>query len=352
MIYKQIIPPAPAYMGLNLFLKGSQLVAKPTSKREKFRDELRVSSRSSYSSSKSKQQHTINIGSTGPVIVDFMECLNMKPKTPTLLTSSNNELRRLNGAIVLKKPNPFPSANLVKLNAHNKYLNNRSSITRPQNSKSCEMIDKVAKAEFVRRHASCGPKYIPPVTATTDESLTSPSDSDSKSTKKDLECIGNKCLDTLEWDNNNNNTTSCSSMNMSLPSSVRPHPQALEHIYKSKSAPTITGHLKSVRKFQLSNQFNHYRKLGSSNHECSNTNPNSPIKSGVGVTSKIMKNNCSHFFAVGLSVKAWRAKYNRIMKSQKENVQNRQLTPVASSCPSSIISRNGSKKIARQIQEI
>lgn len=312
MIYKQVIPPAPAYMGLNLFLKGQQLASKSVSKREKYRDDLRTI-RSSHSVQKAKQS-TIPIPTAGPVIVDFIECLNMRKKNSLVVPPTLGEIRKLNGAIMLKKSNP--SSNLIKLNSNNKYLNIRSSITRTQ-YKSCETNDKNARTEFVRRHASCLPKHNH--TLTTDDILTSMSEPNAKLAKKDLECVGNKCLEKIEWDINNNITSN--SMNLSSPSSSR---MSLEQIFKSKSAPSITRHLQSVRKFQ-NNQFNHHCNLKPQNQE-SNTNPNSPIKNGL-VMSKNVKTN---IFAVGLSVKAWRAKFNKIMKAQKENV-NRQLT-VARRC--------------------
>lgn len=339
MIYKQIIPPAPAYMGLNLFLKGQQLVSKPVSKRDKYRDESKTP-RSSHVLQKSKQ--TPN-QTTGPVIVDFMECLNMKTKNLPVVPSLG-ELRKLNGANMLKKSNPFPTSNIVRVNSNNKYLNIRSSITRTQNNKSWETGEKNTRAEFVRRHASCKAKHNHGSTA--DDSLISLSEPDSKHAKTELKCIGSKCLDTLDWDNDNNNNINniSNSMNVSPPLSSRIH-----QLFKSKSAPTISAHLQSVRKLRNSNQFHHYRKTIPENHEV-NINKCSPNENSA-TTSNSGKANGSHFSAVGLSVKAWRAKYNKIMKSQKENI-DRQLTPVARSCPPSLISRNRCKKITRQIHEI
>ncbi|XP_053691816.1 tubulin glycylase 3A [Sabethes cyaneus] len=79
MIYKQIIPKTPAYMGLNLQLRGHRIIPKSAAKKERLRmlpvkpvhSVLHVSRISTASAPKA---------TTGPVIMDLIDCLQFDNK--------------------------------------------------------------------------------------------------------------------------------------------------------------------------------------------------------------------------------------------------------------------------------
>lgn len=291
MIYKQVIPPVPAYMGLNLFLKGQQILPKGGLKKDRFRDDLKIM----------KSQTLFHLTKTpmkmvqptqGPVIVDFLDFLNStKNKTLENKITSTRVFRKYNFSSNAKS--------LGKINQ----TNNRSGGSRLPRSLT-DNLEK--KSEFTKRHASCGPKVM----IQTEEVLTTTSQSET-SLNKELECIGNNCLESItsEWE------TTSSSATFRKPSSL----ENLTNL-KTKSAALVKSNRKNPSQNQQQTNLN-YRKYSSSVIDNSNS------------MKKIKNNYCSNFFAVGLSLRAWRAKYNKIIKTQKENLQ----TPVARSCPPSII---------------
>lgn len=291
MIYKQVIPPVPAYMGLNLFLKGQQILPKGGLKKDRFREDLKIM----------KSQTLFHLTKTpmkmvqptqGPVIVDFLDFLNS--------TKNKTLENKITSTRVFRKYNFSSNANsLGKINQ----TNNRSGGTRLPRSLT-DNLEK--KSEFTKRHASCGPKVM----IQTEEVLTTTSQSET-SLNKELECIGNNCLESItsEWE------TTSSSATFRKPSSL----ENLTNL-KTKSAALVKSNRKNPSQNQQQMNLNH-RKYSSSVIDNSNS------------MKKIKNNYCSNFFAVGLSLRAWRAKYNKIIKTQKENLQ----TPVARSCPPSII---------------
>lgn len=295
MIYKQVIPPVPAYMGLNLFLKGQQILPKGGLKKDRFREDLKIM----------KSQTLFHLTKTpmkmvqptqGPVIVDFLDFLNS--------TKNKTLENKITSTRVFRKYNFSSNANsLGKINQ-----SNRSGGSRLPRSLT-ENLEK--KSEFTKRHASCGPKVM----IQTEEILTTTSQSET-SLNKELECIGNNCLESItsEWETNLNISSSSSA-------SVR-KPSSLENLtnLKTKSAALVKSNRRNPSQSQQQINLN-YRKYSSSVIDNSNS------------MKKIKNNYCSNFFAVGLSLRAWRAKYNKIIKTQKENLQ----TPVARSCPPSII---------------
>lgn len=291
MIYKQVIPPVPAYMGLNLFLKGQQILPKGGLKKDRFREDLKIM----------KSQTLFHLTKTpmkmvqptqGPVIVDFLDFLNS--------TKNKTLENKITSTRVFRKYNFSSNANsLGKINQ----TNNRSGGSRLPRSLT-DNLEK--KSEFTKRHASCGPKVM----IQTEEVLTTTSQSET-SLNKELECIGNNCLESItsEWE------TTSSSATFRKPSSL----ENLTNL-KTKSAALVKSNRKNPSQNQQQTNLN-YRKYSSSVIDNSNS------------MKKIKNNYCSNFFAVGLSLRAWRAKYNKIIKTQKENLQ----TPVARSCPPSII---------------
>lgn len=351
MIYKQIIPPAPAYMGLNLFLKGQQIMPKLTRK-EKYKDELRALRSSHNLYAKSKPVTPAHQTGPGPVVVDFMECLNMRSKSaingisplgqPGSITPRYG--KKLSGAMELKKHN-FPSTK----SQSNRYLNIRSSINRVS-SKSDPMVDRQSKQEFMRRHASCGPKYMQiPTDEASLQALKDAPDTP-KPIDKNLQCVGNKCLDKIsptpsltpsqtnppDWD-------LPSSLINSSRSSSSSRKQSFENIYKSKSATILNTQLRNLRKTQTLNLMSGGGNLGGRGRKfipINNSSSDFNAYANKGTTSKLIQSKTSsNFFAVGLSLRAWRAKYNKIIKIQKENLTGPVATTnpgAANSCPPSL----------------
>ena len=103
MIYKQIIPKTPAYMGLNLSLKGQRITHKCPQKREKSPNKslhsIYTLARLASSSNRMKPR---NPGPNGPTIMDFMQCLNFK----TRLDREKDQLKKkIRSSTLYKKPN-------------------------------------------------------------------------------------------------------------------------------------------------------------------------------------------------------------------------------------------------------
>lgn len=139
LIYKQQIPSSPpAYMGLNLFLKGQQITQKSVNnacggvKRDKFnKDENR------QNNTNLKQIVSRNISSgvvghgnekhrKGPVIMDLIDCLDVKHA---------------------KRPVGRSSGQTMMTRTGQGYLKSRNKVD----------VDYKEKSNAARRHHSCGP---------------------------------------------------------------------------------------------------------------------------------------------------------------------------------------------------
>lgn len=155
LIYKQVIPPSPAYMGLNLSLKGQQISQKSSGagggggvKRDKFsgRDQQQQQENGNNRSNNLKQIVSRNISSgivgrssasksmverqrRGPVIMDLIECLDVK-QTKRQMSSGRGQAMM---ASTRNSPGYLKCKNKVDVDYREK---NQSS---------------------VRRHQSCGP---------------------------------------------------------------------------------------------------------------------------------------------------------------------------------------------------
>lgn len=147
LIYKQNIPPSPAYMGLNLFLKGQQITQKTSGgggvRKEKLSNKDENNNRNNL-----KQFVSRNVSSSaavgaagngseklrkGPVIMDLIDCLDVKNTRRPLAscrTANGQAGRRNSSQVFLKSKN--------KVDVEYKEKNNSSS----------------------RRHHSCGPVVL------------------------------------------------------------------------------------------------------------------------------------------------------------------------------------------------
>lgn len=285
LIYRQSIPPAPAYMGLNLFLKGQQLLTKNTSTRRshdtKYREDLRIISRPVPRTAATHQNSSGNPGITttqGPYIMDLMDCLNLKPNQVSPKT------RKTSPSTILRK--------VVNKTSRG----TQSSNTRITNSSRKNEQKPAPKVDSQRRHASCGPRIV----VVQEEPLPS---EEKKVSQKEITCIGNRyCPEKLE----STSTPTSSRTNQPIQESM---------IFKSKSASNIFSKLRNSTSVNQRSSLSPYRSLTKS--------------STIGTSGRRDDEQyCSHFFAVGLSLRAWRAKYNKILNSQKENLP----TPLIKSC--------------------
>lgn len=146
LIYRQNIPPSPAYMGLNLFLKGQQITQKSSGGGGGRKDKLGSHKDENNNRNNLKQIVARNVSSSAevgatekqrkvPVIMDLIDCLDVK-NTRRPLTSSrmaNGQAAagpRNSSQIFLKSKN--------KVDVDYKEKNNSSS----------------------RRHHSCGPVVL------------------------------------------------------------------------------------------------------------------------------------------------------------------------------------------------
>lgn len=79
MIYKQIIPKTPAYMGLNLQLRGHRITPKSTAKKDRLRI-LPVKPVQNVLQVSRLAASAVPKPTTGPVIMDLLECLQFDTK--------------------------------------------------------------------------------------------------------------------------------------------------------------------------------------------------------------------------------------------------------------------------------
>lgn len=161
MIYRQQIPPSPAYMGLNLFLKGQQITQRSVNnasgggggggvKRDKFNKDEH--NRHNNNNSHLKQIVARNISSgvvghgngsgaekqrKGPVIMDLLDCLDVKQQASKRMMGRGGQGT---GSMVARQGQG--------------YLKSRNKVDVDFREKSN------AAAASSRRHHSCGPVIL------------------------------------------------------------------------------------------------------------------------------------------------------------------------------------------------
>lgn len=303
MIYRQVIPPAPAYLGLNLCLKGTPITSKSvgggggTKKETKPKLEMKPKTERRNSQLIVKMANQVGESEKTPILsprsllIDFNDLSNNTKKRIGSITKSNTEN-------VLKSDRAIYPATRM-----HSYL----TLARNNPAKHGESKDPLSGRRTVatkipdssRRHASCGPKLM---------SMTAPQDNGKPETadviendRKNIKCVGNK----VEITDADKPTAEIHSTNKSSPSStgirtkLKPSTAAI-----SKSAKAIP-YAKETSSATASATPNDYRKLLTRSSLQLNRLPSKhPIHSYN-----------SHFYAVGLSLRAWRSKYNRMKES-------------------------------------
>lgn len=305
LIYKQVIPPAPAYLGLNLFLKGTQILHHKGSKKDRHKNEM-LRNTNIKPPVVLHPQHATNkevmptINASRTFIIDFTECdksperINRIPRKPRL-------------PLFNKKPNYLTDSTSLKPKIHSSVLRRTSGLN--ENSARGKQI----QIDSARRHASCGPRLINIQNSNADE--LPPSNSGQLDTielnnnKKELKCVGNKCcvetLPQLGTDCNEN----------SIINTILPRKGSLENINTNNKKQKIalvksktSGSIPSTRNGKILSCIDKdYQKFVSRN-----------VNANKIQTRSVNDGYCSHFFAVGLSLRAWRSKYNKIAKLQND----------------------------------
>lgn len=195
MIFKQVIPKTPAYMGLNLSLRGHRIVPKSNKK-----DRIRISPGRSLQSfiNLTRNNSPLRARQHSPVIMDLIDCLNLKSKFDQELEDGSKKPRR---DMVYKRPITLSSLSRARVGQR------RSLLRHSTRSGYDEQSEVDAKLDYLRRHTSCGPKM-----QLDENAASSAADSDTNaptSNSKEIICLGSKLNDnSLEPSASNNSLAS------------------------------------------------------------------------------------------------------------------------------------------------
>lgn len=338
MIYRQVIPAAPAYLGLNLFLKGTQVLPKNfAGKKEKPKIDVgklkNERKNLSIQSTREPENEKLNAAialSPRAFVVDFVEGTENKNLADSPMSSRKNtqlkaitSIRRSNADQVPKEVKSPRS----RLNLQAVINREHSKIMDALKDNQLNGVRKVLiKTE--RRHASCGPRLM---------STNAPAD-DSKNDdieivvsvndSNEIRCIGNKygpdseiTATTDSKDTNNNPTAIDSPRKQSLETprtalNFRTRLKPINTLTKPNAPKASVSNAniskeKSVKTNVTSSTAREYRKyLTQSNIQLNKLPSKLPIHDNY---------YNSHFFAVGLSLRAWRSKYSRILSNGTNN---------------------------------
>lgn len=300
LIYRQVIPPAPAYLGLNLYLKGLPMLSKNGGgvKKEKSRDSLKTKHdrRMSQPTKDHAENAMVQAISPRTLVID----LNENPNS--LLVSERKPEQT--------KPN-VPNGN-------NKSPRNRMKLPMTSNRETGKIIDVDKTLGSARRHASCGPRMMSVVAAAIDDSSNVENTPKSKHSS-DIKCVGNKCgPENTATDSNNNQIVSTKSSprktSLDTPRTVVTRPRLKPLNALSKTNVIVSANYRKDSRTaagtatQAPGNMKEYRRYLTQSHLNLNKLP-----------SKLPVNDHyynSHFFAVGLSLRAWRSKYSRVRNTR------------------------------------
>lgn len=233
----------------------------------------------------------------------------LSPRSLLIDFTDNNENNPLNA---MRKSQMFASLN--KSNKENVVkndkvltgrLNSYLALTRYP-SKNIEMKDNslssrkaaVKAPDSTRRHASCGPKLMSMAPA--EENKIEDAEMVENDQSK-IKCVGNKCGPDIETNDSSNESAKSSPRK---PSQETPR---VASIRVGKLKPVNNTLSKSARPMApkekpMTNSSEYRKYLSQSSLQLSRTPSKVPIHSNY---------YNSHFYAVGLSLRAWRSKYSR-----------------------------------------
>lgn len=288
MIYKQMIPKTPAYMGLNLALKGQRLtLPKSMAAKEKSIISPLKSLQTTFSHASSGRSA---MPSGAPIILDLIESLNLKNK----MDKENSSLqKRIQSTMVYKKPN---FANVLQKSTLN--IVNRQQQQYYVNKNIRNYLNQIEVDNKAKRNASC----VPRICMRTEEFL----NSDGTIKKKPITCVGSKFSDDLNkltYDEYFRKSSSTSSLNrlQKPPISI----QNQTDYNNNKLSKSCTNSKNRTN--------NNTKKL--SRPSSANVLSRKTLSKYSGHANTGNNANPSHFYAVGLSLSAWKSKYKNIFKN-------------------------------------
>lgn len=304
MIYRQVIPPAPAYLGLNLFLKGTQVNPKNgTGKKEKPKVDVKVKVERKKLLYVKSARDLLNgeiertpILSPRSLMIDFSDC----NENSSLMTVNSGKGKPIQAITTLGRSNKenmirsdkFLGGRISSYLPLSRYSSKLSNIKEhPPSTRKC--LSKTIDSS--RRHTSCGPKLIAAAPKGDDVEKAETNSSD----QSKIKCVGNKCVADAEVTDSAAESTKSSPRKQETPSivNIRAKLKPVNVISKSARVPTLNS------RDRLTTAPSEYRKnLAQSNLELNKMPPRLPINSSY---------YNSHFYAVGLSLRAWRSKYSR-----------------------------------------
>lgn len=267
MIYRQNIPPAPAYLGLNLCLKGTQIVIKNGGVRK---ERIKIDSQKTKPSRRLSHPISNTLISPRPLVIDFTEDISSSQKLKSLSVQ-----RKLNNSI-----------------------SPRTRDTQKQTKSSIKPINSS------RRYASCGPRIIPPIQKPPNEIELSTNEVNDNKTH--IKCIGSKFASDSTSSSPRKSSTDTPRHQQNSRACLKPlnafaqtSAKVVDSVIKEKSYGKLSAsspsNIKEYRKYLAENKI----KLSKS-------------------TSKLSAVDRNHLYAIGLSLRAWRSKYNRLAKSSIE----------------------------------
>lgn len=297
MIYRQVIPPAPAYLGLNLFLKGTPVMSKNgggKKEKPKLDTKPKTERKMSHLTVKNGQNNETDktpILSPRSLLIDFTDCNDNS--TSTNLTSARKRICTLTRS---NKENVFKNDKVMTGRLHSylaltRYPPKHSDLRDPMSSRK----SGIRVPDSSRRHASCGPKLM--TVAQPDENKVEVKEF-IENDRNYIKCVGNKCGPEVEI------TDTSIETNKSSPSKPS---------QDSSRAANMKTKLKPINTLSKS-----ARTLSSNSKDKSATNPNEYRKylaqSSLQLNKMPANGNSysnSHFSAVGMSLRAWRSKHNK-----------------------------------------
>lgn len=321
LIYKQNIPPAPAYLGLNLSVRGSQISAKSlAAKKDKFKDTFRSKTDLTASNLNLTYSNLAEKSDNGKIV-------NSSPRVITM--NLDNSLNKENVITVLPKA-PMKAFKMDKLQASKMIIENELSKYKGKRAISRQKTSLILKNENIptksltsinldssRRHKSCGPR-LAPVSLQSKDPLTQDNEMNSNdaSGKSELiECIGNKCgsdnqlespgKSSARNDNSPRKTTTTNRVQLKPLSS---NLKAMASPYSKPQKTVDNNENAKVKKKRTLTALNREKDVHIN-----------------AIARKTSNAHNSQFFAVGLSLQAWHSKYNHILKNSNRNENGLQL---------------------------
>lgn len=317
LIYKQNIPPAPAYLGLNLSVRGTQISPKSLiAKKDKSKDVFRSKTDLTTSHSNLHYSPLTEKTENGAVVNNTSQALAMDLERSLNKDNVINAFNKTSYKLKTFKMDKVPASKILA-NELSKYKAKRVANSQKTNSiiKNENIPNKCSTSinlDSSRRHKSCGPRLAPVSLQTKEhaEQDTETSNNDTSGRNELIECVGNKCGS----DNQLENSAKFSAKIDNSPRNIRVQLKPLSNGLRSMTSPY------NPRKSNDNNDNVKVTKKTAPNREKNLI----PLHINA-ITKKTIDAYNSQFFAVGLSLRAWQSKYNHILRNSNKNENKLQL---------------------------